>query len=606
MILLASFVVSIVWKLPFRESRWDAVSLLYQAPMLCAALILVKICRNKNTVVEYLRAKTLLEQIGQSVFSYQFIITSAYFSASALIFFASYLSQLPLFSQYYVLSKEFRKRPAVNDLWVYFWFHGVVCAIVYASQHIIFQRNRLRFNYGVSSVKPQSVIFSTFSRILGNSVSFTIFVSIVSPLLYFATRPLVYGLTAVFFALASLDTSIPPFHIGFGGLLSASFASFLLFLSWEFINHVYNTYATIGCIDGKTTISSKSSSPMESLLQGLRDVSVSNQLVRLTAFQELAYVASSLSPECSKLRKAIYSPSGLASPLWPAIFDECSLVINEAALRINYRTKADLEALKNLALLSNDDSSLSLNKDSLIFGNSNVILPPGKNPDVSKEPVQDEPKPVDTVKISSNPLYFGFLQFLAPLKGQMYHFVYANPSDPQKVLKVDAISKWIALQKRRILETSLGVLFRISFKKDAELRILNPVNCGNAIIALSGILLHAVEEDRYDTISDNQMSEVFNLLERPIRSCMNYIEVVPASVYVTEAQKKSAEVKTHLLVAILHDMALREYINLCIKYNYKLNDLLLSTRAFKLAKWVIDASIAEQLQQKQEQMAQVL
>lgn len=604
---LTSCVVSIVWRLPFSEARWDVLSVLYQAPMLCAALILIKICRNKNTVVEYLRAKTLVEQISQSVFSRQFVTTSAYFSASALMFFGTYLSQLPLISQYYVLSKEFRKMPAINDLWVYVWFHALVCATIYASQQIIFQRNRLRFNYGVPCVKPQSVIFSTLPQVLGNSVFFTVFASIISPVLYFGARPLVYRLTSILFALASLDTSMPPFHIGFFNLLSASFASLLLFISWEFINHVYKTYATIGCLDGKTPISSKSSLPMESLLQGLRDVSVSNQLVRLTAFQELAYIASTANPECSTLRKAIYSSNGSTAPLWSAIFDECSLVINEAALRINYRSKADLEALKCLALVSNDDSSNSSSKDSLIFGNSSFAFSPQKNPDVaSKKSVQDEPLPVNGTEVSSRPTYYGIFELLAPLKRQLYHFVYANPFDPQNIMKAEVIRKWVVLQKSRILETNFGALFRISFKRDAELRILNPVNCGNAIIALSGFLLHAVEEDRYDTISDHQMSEVFNLLERPIRSCMNYIEAIPASVYVTEAQKKSGEVKSHLLVSTLHDLAMREYVNLCVKYNYKLNDLLLSTRAFKLAKWVIDASIAQQLQQKQEHMAQVL
>lgn len=604
-ILLTSCVLAIVWKLPFKESRSDVLSLLYQVPLLCAALILIKLCRNKNTVVEYLRAKTLMEQISQSVISRQFITTSAYFGASALIFFATYLSQLSLFSQYYVLSKEFRKRPAVNDLWVYYWFHALVCAIVYATQQIVFQRNRLRFTYGISTVKPRSVIFSTLPQILGNSVFFTLFVSLISPFLYFWARPLIYNLTSILFALASLDTSMPPYHIALKDLLSMSFASFLIFLVWEFINHVYETYATIGCLDGKTTISSKSSVPIQSLLQGLRDVSVSNQLVRLTAFQELAYIASTASSECSALRKPIFSSSDSALALWSAIFDECSLVINEVALRINYRTKADLDALKNLSFSSNDDSSSSLKKDSLIFGNSSVILTPHKSPEMAKQNTQD-PSTAESINAPSRSLYFGTTQFIASLKNHLYYFIYANPSDPQKVLKTEAIHKWLAAQRHRILSSYLGAIFRISFKRDAELRIINPVNFGNAIIALSGILLHAVEEDRYETISDHQMSEVFNLLERPIRSCMNYIEVVPASVYITEAQRKSSEAKSHLLVAILHDMAMREFINLCIKYNYKLNDLLLSTKAYKLAKWVIDASIAQQLQQKQEQMAQVL
>lgn len=609
-IVLASLVVSVAWKLPFPESRWEFLYLIYQVPIVCVSLIFVKFCRERNSVVEYLRAKTLVEHIGLSLVSWLFVFTGLYHVASAVLFFGAYLSQIPLFGQYYVLSKEFRKKPAVNDQWIYFWFYSIVCAISYSAQQLVFQRNRLRFKYGVSSSKPQTVIFSTVPAILGTSLVFTLVNTITSPFIYFWVRPTIYALASVPLTIVSVDPAMPPFRMGFHNVLSISFVSFILFVSWEFTNHVYETYAKIGCLDGDHLISSKSLSPVESLLLGLRDVSIENQLVRLSAFQELAFVASHDTPECLSIRKAIYSSTRASSTssfssMWEAILDECSLVINEVSLRVNYRTKSDLDALKNLELDVTQELAKSPNNESLIFGNSSAIYSPMDKSFVQKQPIKDElVKEKDDLKqTNSSPL--ANLAFLLPVKKFVLDFIYSNSNHSSKSIPIDHIRRWVHAKKEKILQSDIGLFFRVSLKRDAESRVLAPVNCGNSIIALSGLLLHAVEEDRYNTVTDQNISDVFNLLERPIRTCINYTNFVPASVFLTEVQKTSAEARSHQLVALLHDMAMREYINICVKYNYKLNDLLLSPRAFKLAKWVIDASIAQQLQRKHQQISQI-
>lgn len=598
-IIVLACLISTILRAPYKDCRWNIFLWLFQTPLLCISFILVKFCRNLNYTTEYLRAKTVAQQIKDSVASRTFLITTSYFILSAIIFYGSFLSQLPLFNEYYVLSKEFRKKPAVNDQWVYFWFHGVLCGIVYSFQHLVFQRNRLRFKYGASSVKPQTVMFSNLPAILLTSFLISGFSSLISPLTYMFSRSSIYKLNWVAFFVFSLDTSIPPLHIGVKNFIAVSFASFLLCLSWEVVNHVYAIYASIGCLDGKSLICSKSAGPLETLINGLRDVSPQNQLSRVTAFQELAYISSNDDETCVGMRKSIYSTTRNVTALWTAILDECSLVIDEASLRINYRTKADLDALKNLGSIENQESSSGKPQQDTIFGNSDAVKLPVEKPTLTKEGATNNTTDSQLVISAQKSSGFWLYPALETAKTFIWNFMYSPSENSTIFLNLQNVRKWVKSQEQRLLASKAGLAFRVNLKQDANSRMLEPIKCGSAIIALSGILLHAVEEDRYNTITDQSISEVFNLLERPIRSCTNYINVPPASVFLTETQKKSPENRNHLIIALLHDLAMREFINLCIKYNYKLNDLLLTPKAFKLAKWVIDASIAQQLHQKQ-------
>ena len=44
----------------------------------------------------------------------------------------------------------------------------------------------------------------------------------------------------------------------------------------------------------------------------------------------------------------------------------------------------------------------------------------------------------------------------------------------------------------------------------------------------------------------------------------------------------------------LHDLSMHEFYEICIRFNGKLNDLILTPRTYKLVKWVIDKEIAIQ------------
>lgn len=591
---------------PYTSIWWNIASLSFRVPVLFVALWLVKLGRNSNSTVDYARQKTLGQHIMHSVFTRRYIVTALFYLGLSYIIYGVFVAQLALWNQYYVLSKEYRHKPAINDEWVYYWFHAYFVAVLYTAQQLVFQRNRLQLKYGINSVKPEKVLFSNVPTLFGNSIAFTALSTVGGPVVYFIGRAIIYKVNWLVFALLSLDSAIPPFRIGFGTLLNVSFVTFFVFFLWEIVNHVYDIYATIGCLDGTKPISSYSADPINTLLSGLRDVEPEHQLSRLTAFQELAYIATTKDAEGETRRNAIYNTSSKGAFVWPAILDECALVIKDVSSRVNYRTKADMDALLNTQW-DKDKPQLSILKpERYIFGNSFDMSTDTTQVSATSSPIKKYEAGTKVSNLSKlKQLAIVQLlekQVLVPARKAIDGFLKPSSKPPTSIAqKVEQIRKFYALYHKQFLESSFGIFFRITIKRDAELRVVNAVNYGNAVIALAGLLVHAVEEDRSYTVTNNHISEVLNLFERPIRACANYTDILPASVYLSPSHQADEHKTKQHLVALLHDLTMHEFFQLCVKHNYKLNDLLLLSRAFKLAKWVIDASIAQQQKQTHSQ-----
>lgn len=594
---LLAIASSLVLAVPSGSFLWMVVcTILYRAPLIYGALYSIRECRRRHSTVSFSPAKTLALQIASSVFSCRFLAILSFNLISALAIYFVYLLQLPLCSQISALSKEYRAAPAVNDDWVFFWFHAATAATIYTIQHVIFQRNRLFFRYGVARQSPDARLFANVPVLMGHSLSFTILTAITAPVAFFFMRPSIYRLSWPFFAAAGLDTAaVPRVRLTFLVIANVSFVSFVVFLLWETANHVYDVYATIGCHDGNRLISSYSADPLNTLVACLRDVSAENELLRLTAFQEIAFIATATDAEASKRRKAVYTAHSASGSAWVAILDECALVIKETASRVNFRSPPDMKALtteKPSLVPGNGASGAHLEPS--IFGNS---LDASFNETHAADAVPAHlrsyqplpPKPGFLGRIR-NSIWYRQLASLAKsadksLSGHLGSHVTSGTLKNQ----ASSVTTVYSAYKDQFLASGPGMFFRTTLKRDTESRVGNPVNYGNAVLALLGFLNHAVEEDRTKTVTDAHVSEVPNLLERPIRACANYTDFLPASVYLSPNDEK-----THNLIALLHDLTIREFFHLCLKYNYKLNDLLLSARAFKLAKWVIDASIVQQ------------
>ncbi|EGV63510.1 hypothetical protein CANTEDRAFT_114312 [Yamadazyma tenuis ATCC 10573] len=376
--------------------------------------------------------------------------------------------------------------------------------------------------------------------------------------------------------------------------------SFNVIFAWEMVNHFFNVYASIGCLDGKKPISTYSSDPINTLLSGLRNTDPNNQLSKLTALQELAYISTVNTPEGVKLRTAIYSAHSTNRFIWPAILDECTILIKQTTQRINYRSSADAKVLQKSQLQVKDDIR---SDQSGIFGNS-FVMNTERLPDSnvrSYDELVDASKKVGAKPTQSNQQkYFELIDkhLLIPLNRLLASLLSESKAKDESVVvaKLKPVIKQVLnvveVYRNNFLATSLGIPFRVSLKRDTESRVLNAVNYGNAVISVANLLVHAIEEDRNFSISNQHISDALNLLERPIRGCAVYVDHLPASVFLTLGQRKADVVHSKHLITLLHDLTLFNFKLLCVAYNYKLNDLLLSAPCFKLAKRVIDEEIA--------------
>lgn len=610
---LLAILISITLAIPYGSFWWNLLlTFTIRGPLIFIALTLIKLSRDYNSTVQLSPNKTLGQQIAYTVFSKKSLVHFFFYLASSIIFAGVFIFQLPFTYDYYTVSKIYQQKAPINDEWVYYWYYSTYIAVVYTFQHLIFQRNRLKFQYGVNKVKPESVFFNKVPKLFGNSVGLNVISSITGPLLYLVLRGFIYKANWLLIFLLGLDQKIPPIHISIKDLFNLSYFSFHVLYCWEVVNHVYQIYATIGCLDGRKPISTYSSDPINTLLSGLRNIEEDHQLSRLTAFQELAYISTTDDPDGVKLRLAIYSAHSKTGYIWPSILDECALVIKETTSRVNYRNKFDLKKLQQTQSILKDDVNTNLLKtDDDIFGNSYFTSPSSKiNSQNSTSPLakynleSESPNKFNFFSSLSNLSLYKSLENLIILPAKSIFINQISIKQNSSNAKGNFVSKTFSdlcdtynEYQQSFLSSSFGTFFRVTLRRDADSRVLNPVNYGNAVISISNLLIHAVEEDKHNTINNNHSSDIINLLEKPIRACSNYTDSLPASIYIS----KEDENKTRHLIALIHDLTMNEFYKLCLKYNYKLNDLVLSARAFKLAKWVIDVAIAQQQQQEASQ-----
>lgn len=596
--LLLAAVTSITLAIPY-DDFWFNVFLTFvlRAPIIWLALASIKQARYKFSTVEFSTHKTLASQISHTLFSFKFINYTVFYMVSAYLISGVFIMQLPFKYNYYLLSKEYRQKPLINDEWLFYWVFPAILATIYSLIHLIFQRNRLVFEIGCIRNDPTKSLISKFPSLIGVSIFQNTLISFIAPLIYWILKPFIFKLNFLLFLIVGLDTSIPRFQVSLSTFLSISFLSFHIIQIWEITNHAYNVYATVGCLDYNKPISTYSSDPITTLLSGLRNVDPYYQLSRLTAFQELAYISSSGDSEARKLRDIIYNSRGTKGIAWPAILEECSLIINDFTAKVNFRSSSDLKAMKDNSAIEAELKILTEGtgtENHGLFGNSTANTS-------SEQKLRQKLKDYVEPKINTKPSLLRKYVLNNSFVVSLSNAVTIDMNKYQKLIRswtprmfhdvIDTYNSYTA----RFLSTDLGVLFRITVKRDSESRVVNHINYSNAVLALSKLAINSIDEDKNFTITEDNISYLLNLLEGPIRAAGNYTDFLPASIYLTPEQRANPP-KNHVIVS-LHDLTMTEFYNLCIKFNYKLNNLTLNPKTFRLAKKVIDIAVAEQEQQ---------
>ncbi|CAK7918415.1 hypothetical protein CAAN3_23S01156 [[Candida] anglica] len=604
---------------PQKSSVWWTLAcvLVYRAPFIWIALIVVRLARDsaKATTAYSASSRSLAGQwIASTLSSSQWVKTSLFYVGSSfLIYLVSYI-QSPI--RWSIVAKEYRHRDKVNEDFIFYIFSGAYVAFIYALHQVVWQYQRLSLiKIGVAKLNPQQYLFKNKNQLWlpVASVVKSLVVSISSVLVYYflagyGARSLIYKAMWPLLVISKLETASSASHpwISFNILSHTAITSFVCVLGWDLLNHFYTVYACIGCLDGDKPLSSYSSDPINTLLSGLRGVE--GGLPRVLAFQELAYLATTSEDIGKKLRLNIYNAKN-GSSFWSSIVEECSLVIREGTSRVNFREYSSFAPPTSVSSQlvhqqQQETPESSSTREDDIFGNSIVSSataspsPPLRRyvdstttskPTSGRGTGTDSVSPLSSITTKLTP----YIQKYLPTTFWARFNQCISRTKSLATLRIELI-KLYSTYHQEFLSTVVGAPFRITPERDAEVRIRDPVTFGNAVIALANLLQHAAQDDRRGTVSSTHIAEVLTVLERPIRAFHNYSETLPSNVYLSVTQRARPELVSQHVVALLHDLCVKEFFDVCIKYNSKLNDLVLSSRVFKLAKRVIDTAIAQQ------------
>lgn len=252
-------------------SPWTEILLEYfKVIPLMAAMLQVVITRKNYLHVDYLGYTSWISTIyGQLLSKKWAIYTFIYGIAAREI---AYVFKGLFFTKFCCYSDT-------QNLYYSIFLYYIV-PIVYSAQHVLLDLDRLTFNYGTQHQHPQKYMASKALDSFLKSLVLAGITFIITPILF--------------------KFNFGTFTAGFFFHLKTTSLAFVILQIYDFTNIGFDAYLSIGCLHKGNPISSLSSTPIETLLTGLRS---EKKIVKLTSFQELAYRATHPKTE---LRKPIY------------------------------------------------------------------------------------------------------------------------------------------------------------------------------------------------------------------------------------------------------------------------------------------------------------
>lgn len=374
--------------------------------------------------------------------------------------------------------------------------------------------------------------------------------------------------------------------------LKISLLSYTILQLWDLTNIGFDAFLSIGCLHRGKPISSLSSTPIETLVTGLRSEKL---FVKLTAFQELAYRATS--PDI-QLRIPIYHTSYRNGSIWPSILRECLIVV-----------QATNNDVSDFLITLNKEISPQQTKRFLpvkpsadhLFGNNHVIRSqnddsdsrlPGAPPSENRFEDAHSP-PSHRIVLQENNIFrnkdskqkLESLRFTESYKQSIF------TSQPTILSLLNELWQWILKKvtdyfftidsndksKRKL---SLLELYHISKIRESEKLCPVPVCYAECVISMMGLLVNSLDEDPKGSVVSS-VGEVLKILERSIGSLGSFTEWELDENHNSESND---------IISILYDLSINAFLEIVLKYNDSLNDVYLDEDVVKLTQWLLKLS----------------
>lgn len=282
------------------------------------------------------RSISLLNNKNTYILFTSFLIN---YSIAAIILFCQ-LNSL----KYYIQTPTKTIKPFINDNFLYLCFTTLISSIIFTLDFLFSEYNILRVKIGVFRQEPFDYLKNQpFIKIFITSILKNLIYSLTIPLLYrlifrdyffhIFLKPLVF--------ITGLNNQLPRSDINYSTLFTISFYFWLTYLSLILLNELFNAYALIGCLNIDKQITNYSKTPISTLLSGMKDFK--NPLIRLTAFQEIAYLSTSN----NFLDRQIF----YRADNWTLLLSEFFLILTNTAKS----SKSDLSTLDGSSIIQFKD-----------------------------------------------------------------------------------------------------------------------------------------------------------------------------------------------------------------------------------------------------------
>lgn len=482
----------------------------------------------------------------------------------------------------------------------YVW---LIIPLVYNLQHNIFDMDKLVFIFDKQFQLPQLTISSNISFIISRCVVMSLFILVSTPFVSVMTTG--YWL------------------IGFGLSVKLFVLTFLILFHFEFTNLCFNAHMTMGCLHKGKPVSSLSSTPMETLITGLQS---KKPFTKLTAFQELAYRATS---HDATLRLPIYNNGSSTHNtskkynVWSLILNECLKVINDSNANVAdylvaleqttaYSTQSQLNGEMNKSRLGR------INEDTqILFGNKpintvqeevrdvhvkrengdnrNILSPYNVSIDGRKESIladdhldfdnkysRRDPKFIDSYDKYNESILTHDTKFTKMIKllwsrGTNYFTTFFFP--------ITGNNSNINNNKGKNVSLSLFEIWYLSKERRAEKLIPIPIYHAESIIAIMGFLINGLDESPRGTVVAS-VGEVLKALEKSVGILGKYADWNPNGVKNSD-EKDTLNNDNINVISILYEFSISAFLEIVLKYNVLLNDVILDEDVVRLSKWVL-------------------
>lgn len=501
---------------------------------------------------------------------------------------------------YYIATPTKTIKPFVNDNFAFFLFFMISSTIFYSWKYIVNERFILQTPIGTFREEPIEYLKSlTYLKGLVSSLIRAVFSLLAIPLLYqFFFRNVFFKVflkPLVFFC--DLNQQLPRSDISITTTVMAAFYAWLIFFSIDFLNELFNAYALVGCLVVDKPISFHSETPFQTLLHGIKDYK--NPLVRLTAYQELAYLSTS--PDF-KDRLAFYDLNN-----WTLLLTEFYFVLNTSAksARSDLPKRNRIDALKseklnymkkNISLFGNlnkyennldfefnfeisddkKDDKIKEKPDTTIFSKENEAI--FEKPAISQKLTAFEESYNKVAYAVFNRIHKTFQKF------ETYIKKYFEVEDINELKETDSATYQLYVVLNDVAELFKTVIFG-TIEEQSNKRLPNKEIVGFAIISLTELLIHSKTEDKNHIVTDS-LTESLTLLTKVYKGTSEFLNNPPVKI---NNQKFS--------ILIINELTISYFFKLVIFYNSSMKDLLLPPEVFKLSKWCTDMALEQQKEQ---------